>query len=235
VALGALISAKNVIAPLHPGITAAMGLLVTEPRYEFTQSALTILQGAEPAALAAINTTFDRLRVDAESQLAADGIAAADRQFTRVAECRYLGQGFELRVDVPDGPFTADTATEVARRFFATHRTEYGHAFEDQAVQMVTLRVIGTSHSDTLRLPPLEKGGRNNPSEAALYARPTTFDDGQTIQTPRFDRMKLKAGDTVTGPAVIVQQNSTTILPPAYVAVVMRLGDLVISRDTQEA
>jgi N-methylhydantoinase A len=102
-------------------------------------------------------------------------------------------------------------------------------------VQLVTLRVIGTSTSDTLRLPPLPKGGRTNPSEAALYARPTTFDDGQTLQTPRFDRMKLKAGDTVTGPAVIVQQNSTTILPPGYAALVMRLGDLVISHDTREA
>ena len=235
VALGQLISAKNVIAPLHPGITAAMGLLVTEPRYEFTQSALTILQGADAAVLANISATFDRLRADAVAQLNSDGIAAADQKFTRIAECRYLGQGFELRVDVPDGPFTAATATEVARRFFATHRTEYGHAFEDQPVQVVTLRVIGTSSSDTLRLPPLEKGGRNNPSEAALYARPTTFDDGQTIQTPRFDRMKLKAGDTVTGPAVIVQQNSTTIVPPGFVSQVMRLGDLVISRDTQEA
>ena len=102
-------------------------------------------------------------------------------------------------------------------------------------MQLVTLRVIGNSSSDTLRLPTLDKGGRHNPSEAALYARPTTFDDGQTIQTPRFDRMKLRAGDTVSGPAVIVQQNSTTILPPGFVAVVMRLGDLVISRDMQEA
>jgi N-methylhydantoinase A len=235
VALGQLISAKNVIAPLHPGITAAMGLLVTEPRYEFTQSALTILQGADAGVLAAISATFDRLQAEAVAQLKSDGIAAADQKFTRIAECRYLGQGFELRVDVPDGPFTAATATEVARRFFATHRTEYGHAFDDQPVQVVTLRVIGTSSSDTLRLPALEKGGRNNPSEAALYARPTTFDDGQTIQTPRFDRMKLKAGDTVTGPAVIVQQNSTTIVPPGFVAQVMRLGDLVISRDTEEA
>lgn len=235
VALGQLISARNVIAPLHPGITAAMGLLVTEPRYEFTQSALTILQGADDAALQAIDAIFDRLRADAEAQLQADGIPAAGQRFSRVAECRYLGQGFELRVDVPEGRFDAAAAAELARRFFATHRTEYGHAFEDQPVQLVTLRVIGTSSSDTLRLPALETGGRNNPSEAALYARPTTFDDGQTIQTPRFDRMKLKAKDTVTGPAVIVQQNSTTIIPPGHVARVMRLGDLVITRDLQEA
>ncbi|MFN7224403.1 MAG: hydantoinase/oxoprolinase family protein [Paracoccaceae bacterium] len=234
VALGEIIAVKNVISPLHPGITAAMGLLVTEPRYEYTQSSLTILQSAKPEALTAVNTAFDRLRAEAAAQLAADGIAPEGQTFARIAECRYVGQGFELRVEVPDGPITPDTAQEVARRFFAVHRTEYGHAFEDQAVQIVTLRVIGSSRSETLRLPPLEKGGRRNPSEAALYARATTFDDGATIQTTRFGRMKLRAEDVVAGPAVIVQQNSTTIVPPGYEAKVMKLGDLVISRTLQE-
>lgn len=235
VALGQMIAAKNVIAPLHPGITAAMGLLVTEPRYEFTQSSLTILQSGTEADFATVNAVFDRLQAEAAAQLAADGIAPEGQRFERVAECRYVGQGFELRVAVPEGPFTAATAQEMARRFFAVHRTEYGHAFEDQAVQMVTLRVIGSSRSDTLRLPLLDKGGRRNPSEAALYARPTTFDDGETIQTPRFDRLKLRAQDIVVGPAVIVQQNSTTIVPPGFAATVMKLGDLVIARATEGA
>ena len=234
VALGQMISAKNVIAPLHPGITAAMGLLVTEPRYEFTQSALTILQSGSADDFAAMNAVYDRLQADAVAQLDADGVPAERRSYSRIAECRYVGQGFELRVEVPAGRFTAETAQEVARRFLAVHRTEYGHAFEDQAVQTVTLRVIGSSASETLKLPPLEKGGRRNPSDAALYARMTTFDDGQTIQTPRFDRMKLRAQDVVAGPAVIVQQNSTTIVPPGFDAVVMKLGDLVITRAAQE-
>lgn len=235
VALGEMIAAKNVISPLHPGITAAMGLLVTEPRYEFTQSALTILQGDDAEVFAAVGRIYDKLTADAAAQLAADGIAPEGQQFTRIAECRYVGQGFELRVEVPEGPFTIETAREVTRRFYATHRTEYGHAFEDQAVQMVTLRVIGTSKSETLRLPHLDEGGRVNPSDAALYARPTTFDDGVTLPTTRFDRMKLKAGDTVTGPAVVVQQNSTTIVPPGFTAKVMKLGDIVISRGSVEA
>lgn len=235
VALGQIIAARNVIAPLHPGITAAMGLLVTEPRYEFTRSSLTILQSGSAADFAAVNAVFDLLQAEAAAQLTADGIAPEGQRFERIAECRYVGQGFELRVAVPEGAFTADTAQEMARRFFAVHRTEYGHAFEDQAVQMVTLRVIGSSRSETLRLPLLDRGGRHNPSEAALYARPTTFDDGETIQTPRFDRMKLRAQDTVGGPAVIVQQNSTTIVPPGFVATVMKLGDLVIARAAQGA
>ncbi|MBI1169831.1 hydantoinase/oxoprolinase family protein [bacterium] len=234
VALGQMIAARNVIAPLHPGITAAMGLLVTEPRYEFTQSALTILQTGGEADLAALTAAFDRLQAEAAAQLAADGIPASDQSFTRIAECRYVGQGFELRVDVPVGPVTATSAHEIARRFFATHRTEYGHAFEDQPVELVTLRVIGASRSETLRLPKLAAGGRRNPAAARLHERPTTFDDGQTLPTPRYDRMRLLQGDQIEGPAVIVQQNSTTIVPPGFEAVVMRLGDLVITRVVKE-
>lgn len=234
VALGQMIAAKNVIAPLHPGITAAMGLLVTEPRYEFTQSSLTILQSGSEADFAALDAAFGRLQAEAAAQLAADGIAPGDQRFQRIAECRYVGQGFELRVEVPPGTIAAASAQEMARRFFATHRTEYGHAFEDQPVELVTLRVIGASASDTLRLPKLAAGGRLNPAPARLYERPTTFDDGQTLATPRYDRMGLLQGDRIEGPAVIVQQNSTTIVPPGYEAAVMRLGDLVITRVAKE-
>ncbi|MDQ0396504.1 hydantoinase/oxoprolinase family protein [Labrys monachus] len=230
VALGEAISARNVISPLHPGITAAMGLLVTEPRYEFTHSVLAILQQRDDAVLGEIGRIYDRLRREAEEQLRSDGVAEKDWQFTRIAECRYVGQGFELRVEVPDGPVTEETARQIAQAFFATHRKEYGHAFEDQAVELITLRLIGTARADTLMLPVLDKGGRRNPAEAALYERPTTFDNGDTLDTPRFLRSKLKADDIVFGPAIIVQQNSTTIVPPAFTATVMQRGDIVVTR-----
>ena len=235
VALGEAIWAKNVISPLHPGITAAMGLLVTEPRYEFTRSSLSILQAGDTSSFAQIGAVFDKLQAEAKAQLDSDGIPASAQRFSRIAECRYVGQGFELRVDVPEGTFTAETAAGVVKAFYAVHRTEYGHAFEDQAVEVVTLRVIGTASAETLRLPALEKGGRRNPSDAALYARMTTFDDGQTLETPRFDRSKLKADDVVTGPAIVTQTNSTTVIPKGYTATVMRLGDIVISRNGKES
>jgi N-methylhydantoinase A len=233
VALGEAIWAKNVISPLHPGITAAMGLLVTEPRYEFTRSALVILRVGDTTTFANLGAIFDTLQAEAKAQLDSDGTPQGSQRFARIAECRYVGQGFELRVDVPAGPFTAATADHVARAFYGVHRTEYGHAFEDQAVEIVTLRVIGTASGDTLRLPELEKGGRRNPSEAALYARITIFDDGQTLETPRYDRTKLKADDVITGPAIVTQQNSTSVIPEGHTATVMRLGDIVISRNAK--
>jgi len=57
------------------------------------------------------------------------------------------------------------------------------------------------------------------------------FDDGVARETPRYLRGKLLADDTIMGPALVVQHNSTTIVPPGYVAKVMAYGDMVISRE----
>ena len=59
-----------------------------------------------------------------------------------------------------------------------------------------------------------------------LYRRATTFDDGRTYETPRFDRSKLKAGQHIDGPAIVIQTDSTTIVPPGYEATVAQSGNL---------
>jgi N-methylhydantoinase A len=64
-----------------------------------------------------------------------------------------------------------------------------------------------------------------------LYTRKTVFDDGTAADTPRYQRGKLLADDLVEGPALIIQHNSTTLVPPAWVARVAAYGDIVISKE----
>lgn len=59
-----------------------------------------------------------------------------------------------------------------------------------------------------------------------MYVRPTTFDSGETVDTPRYDRSKLKAGQTVIGPAIIIQHDSTSLIPPGHAAEVSEYGNL---------
>jgi N-methylhydantoinase A len=133
---------------------------------------------------------------------------------------------------MPDGPLSADNVDTVVKSFFAAHKQVYGHAFADQLVEIITLRVVGSTVTDTLKLPKLLKGGRANPEEAKLYVRETVFDDGKSYSTPRFARVKLLADDRVDGPALIVQQNSTTLIPPGYVASVLSHGDMRVARSS---
>lgn len=229
-ALAEMIYARDCVSPLHPGITAAMGLLVTELRYEFTRSVLTVLNTATDGDFATTNAALDALVADAAARLSQDGIPPERQKFQRIAECRYVGQGFELRADIPAARLGADNVQAVIDNFFNAHKQVYGHAFADQMVEVVTLRVIGTAEVDSLKLPDLPKGGRVDPDDAKLYVRDTIFDDGAPTPTPRYQRAKLLDGDIVRGPALVVQHNSTTLLPPGYTARVLSHGDMHIVR-----
>ena len=230
VALAEMIQARDVISPIQPGITAAMGLLVTDLQYEYTRSVLQTLDDADDDAIKRINTIVDELTADANAQLEADGIEPAARRFKKIMECRYLGQGFELRADMPDGALTQENKKDVIESFFDVHKEAYGHAFRDQVTEGVTLRVVASAEVDQLTLPELAQGGRANPSEALMYSLDTIFDDGKPTPTPRYDRSKMLKDDTVEGPAIVTQHNSTTIVPPGYTATVLAFGDMRIAR-----
>ena len=156
-----------------------MGLLVTDLQYEYTHSVVIVLNQASEADFRTINESFDDLIAQASAQLEADGVPAADRHFRKIAECRYVGQGFELRADMPAGPLGPDTVDQVIDSFFDQHRQVYGHAFRDQLTEMITLRLVATADVDSLRLPDLAEGGRANPGDALMYVRDTVFDDGR--------------------------------------------------------
>jgi len=230
VALAEAISAKEIIVPVAPGITAAMGLLQTDMQYEHARSLIVSLKRADQAALARINEVIDELIERCRRDLEKDGVAAERQQFHRLAECRYHGQGFELRAQLPEGILTAENLSEVIASFHHQHRLDYGYYFEDGEVELITVRVIGVENVVPLKVARIEKANGANISGALLYTRPTTFDDGKTVDTPRYDRGKLKAGNRVGGPAILIQQNSTTLLPPGYVAEVAEFGSLVLRR-----
>ncbi len=152
-----------------------------------------------------------------------------ERKFTRIAECRYAGQGFELRAELAPGAVDAANKQVLINNFHDAHRRDYGHAFEDQNIEIITLRVIATADTDKLSWPELAAGKGNNPKDAVMYTRPTTFDGGETVKTPRYDRGKLLAGQTVSGPAIVIQHDSTTLIPPGHTAEVTTYGNLRVS------
>jgi len=231
VSLAEAIYARDVISPVHPGITAATGLLVSDLQYEYTHSTLILLDKASDEEFAKVSAILEDLVARAHRQLESDGVPESQRRFRQVAECRYLGQGFELRTDVPDGPLDRASAAKVIDSFYEVHKKVYGHAFRDQSCELVTIRLVASAAVEAMALPKLATGGRRNPADAVLYARRTVFDDGVALETPRYLRAKLLADDAVAGPALVVQHNSTTIVPPRYVATVAAYGDILISRE----
>ena len=230
VALAEMISARNVISPAQPGITAALGLLVTDLKYEYTRSVLIPLNDATVDQLNNVNKIVTELKAEADLQLDQDNVSKSQRKYEYIMECRYLGQGFELRAKMPDEPLTKENVETVINNFYDVHKQQYGHAFKDQVTEAITIRVIASVDVEKLTFTKLEEGGAENPSYAKLYERDTIFDDGKSVPTPRFSREKMKANDSLTGPAVVTQHNSTTIVPPGYTATMLSAGDILIEK-----
>ena len=230
VALAEAISAKDIIVPVAPGITAAMGLLQTDMQYEHARSLIVSLRHADQAALERINAVIDELVGQCRRDLEKDGVPAGRQKFQRLAECRYHGQGFELRAQLPEARLTASNVADVVANFHQQHRLDYGYHFDDGEVELITVRVIGSEDVAPLKVARIDKAEGSDISGAFLYSRATTFDDGQSVETPRYDRNRLRAGQRVAGPAILIQHNSTTLLPPGYTAAVAEFGNLHVYR-----
>ena len=230
VALAEAVSARDVLVPVAPGITAAMGLLETDMQYEHVRSFITSLTHVEPGAVERLEALVEELVGHCRRDLENDGAPPERQSFRRVAECRYHGQGFELRTEIPEGRLGAGGVERIIESFHAQHRLDYGYAFDDAEVELITVRVIGMDRIEPLRLRRLEPANGASCDRALLYSRPTTFDDGATADTPRYDRGQLRAGHRVAGPAVLIQQDSTVLVPPAYAAEVSEYGGLHVRR-----
>jgi N-methylhydantoinase A len=225
VALAEAMSCKDVIVPVAPGITAAVGLLKTDLQYEHTEAVIVELMKAGEAEFARINAAVTLLHNRVQDELDSDGIARDQQSVTVVAECRYHGQGFELRATMPAGPLTAENVHVIADSFHDQHQQDYGYSYRKAEVELITLRAIGSAQVRRIEIPRIARTDGSSIDRALMFVRPTTFDDGRTLETPRYDRTKLFAGDQVPGPSLLHQHNATTLVPPGYVAETLEFGN----------
>ncbi|OYU18097.1 MAG: methylhydantoinase [Rhodobacteraceae bacterium PARR1] len=225
VALAEAMACKDVIVPVAPGITAAVGLLKTDLQYEHTEAVIVELNRATDGDFTRINAAVSLLRERVQAELDGDGIARDQQKVTVIAECRYQGQGFELRAAMPEGAVTAENRHLIADSFHDQHHQDYGYSYRKAEVELITLRAIGTASVPRIEIPTIAKTDGSSIDRALMFVRPTTFDDGRTLDTPRYDRTKLMAGDVVPGPALLHQHNATTLIPPGYVAETLDYGN----------
>jgi N-methylhydantoinase A/oxoprolinase/acetone carboxylase beta subunit len=216
-----------VLVPQFPGIQAAMGLLATDMVYEYVATTYQRLSKLDAEAL---QRRFEELEAQAREQLEADGIPADRLVVQRVAECRYLGQGYELRVDAPSGAIDDAWVEEVRSDFHDIHEREYSRRFEDSDIEIPNIRVRGIGLMPALETPELEPGGES--PEAALRHEGSAWFrvDGRLEQVPTryYDRTALAAGNRLQGPAIVNQYDTTTVVPPGVEAHVDRFGNIVI-------
>jgi N-methylhydantoinase A/oxoprolinase/acetone carboxylase beta subunit len=217
-----------VLVPTYPGVTAALGLLATDMVYEFVS---TVYQRVSKLDAAALEEAFAALEQQARDQLVADGISESDVLIQRVADCRYLGQGYELRVDCGAGAIDDAWVRKLRSDFDDIHEREYSRRFEESDVEIPNLRVRGIGLQPKLRAPE-SPAGSASPAAALRHEGEAWFRAGgalEKVATRFYDRAALQAGNVLEGPAIVNQYDSTTVVPPGLVARIDSFSNIVIA------
>jgi N-methylhydantoinase A len=222
------ISIPTVVLPRFPGNFSALGMLLAPWRQDFVRTFVAELSDLDEAAAKA---ALDDLAAAGKAQLAEERIPAAKAVFGFAADLRYLGQEHTISVPLAGAEDLKQGGSKALRDAFDTlHENRYGHAAANERIQVANLRLA-------LTVPRGEDAATRwltqpyAPEDAQPdTARDVVFDDPAAPLSARIVwRPGLAPGDTVEGPAVIEEPNSTSLLYPGDKAVVTEHGHIVVT------
>ena len=233
---------NRVIVPPNPGLVSAYGTVIADQRVDRRITLVRRLDHGESGDLpAALGRLADETVAELRSQLRRPEVPV---DVTTYVACRYLGQNYEQEIRtefghvdrsfelaVPIGPEAADFVARLADGYHATHKASYGYEMRDQPIQSVYLGATALSETPEVLIRPYAGGGDGT----ARATRRVLAAAGQWTDALIVKRDTLATGETLDGPAVIEEADSTTWVPPGFRATVHESQCLIIARSDAEA
>jgi len=224
-ALGKLMNSWPVIIPPGPGVLCAYGDATTRVRDEASRTFVRRFSETSHAETLGI---LQELASSAAATLDAEGVARSDQSTVYQVDLRYAGQGMRLTLEVSPEEFETGGLEELGNRFDAMHEQLFTFALDAER-ELYTLRALVQGRESAAEAQALASG--NGDPSAAKYAQSKVYYDGQHHDANIFDRALLKAGDRVSGPAIVTEMDSTTLVLPGCTGEVDPVGNLLIRLD----
>ncbi|WP_138415751.1 hydantoinase/oxoprolinase family protein [Sinomonas gamaensis] len=219
----------RIIVPETPGAQSALGLLMTDIRSDFMRTQITRVTAQEAAHSAEdLSKVFAELTDHALAWFEEEGIEPERRSIQRRLEMRYAGQNYELPVDVPEGPITAESITALIEGFQHAHDRMYGYSARDEVAEAVTFRVQAIADVPRAAISRAAAEGRKVEDAVVGLREVYLAEEGDYVSCPVYDRRLLDVGHHIVGPAVIEQMDTTTLLLSSDVCTVDDTRNLVI-------
>ncbi len=228
VSIARRLSIPKVLVPTTAGVLSAFGLLATRLGHDFGQGLVRPLRELEPAKLERI---LSDLRQRGKEELFADGVKQEEMTFQASADLRYLGQAHEITVLLPEGGHGSPRSWSIGPSFLAQletafheeHRRRYGHAAKDGPIELVAMRVRSEGPAVRIVISPPKR------REAfERMAKPAWFSPDGAIETKVFSRDGLTEESKLVGPAIVLGEDATILLPPQTAGRVDYCGNLIL-------
>ena len=226
-AIAADLGIPTVLVPPRPGAWSALGCLMVDIRHDLSEMFLAAAGDADPDE---VEAAFTRMEDQGRALLEADGVAADQMRLERSIAMRYLGQWRSMEVAVTKG----SGLDEAVAQFHREHEREYSYRRDDAPVELYRLQLTATGPAAELQLPSADteaQAAMPEPTET----RAVWFDGrDEPEDTPVYARDDLRAGLEFTGPAIIEQLDTTTLIPPGVGAAVDGTGTIRMTISPQE-
>ncbi len=215
----------RVLVPSGAGVGSAIGFLRAPIAYEVVRSRYQRLSSFDADA---VNATLEEMREEALA-IVRPAAPGQDLIEIRTAYMRYLGQGHEVNVRVPVRPLTVADAITLKAAFDEVYTALYSRTIPDLDIEVLSWTLTVQTQ---VAAPEVLPGVAAENAIPAPVARRAVFDPGQAkeLDTPIYRRADLKPGVTIPGPALIVEDQTTTVVSPSFEAGVNSLGYLVLER-----
>lgn len=218
---------NRLVYPRGAGVESAIGLLHAEPAFDLAR---TSIMPIDRKSLDAINGLFAELRERAEIDLENTQLPG-ERRFRPSCDMRFVGQGYEITVDLPQGPYSQADIPKLRQAFLDAYVAGYGErSFDPEApIEGVLWRIAAVIKGKQINQPPLSEG--DGSAKKAIKAKREAYfrELGASRSCVVYDRYKLAGGDEIEGPAIIEEREATIVLPPQSSARVDDDGNVVAS------
>jgi N-methylhydantoinase A len=219
------IGIRQVIIPFAPGVFSAYGMLFADLRYDYVRTSPGRLADAD---FATIEKMFKAMEEDGRAAVAAAAVEPRKVTVKRAMDMRYVGQEHAVTVDLPLKVFAKQDRAAIKQHFDDMHLQRYGTSAPAEPAEIVSLRATISGEMKRPRHDKLAKGTAT-PPRAAFTGKRKAYFGNKFVQTPTYSRGALTAGNRITGPALIEEQASTTVLMPGDKLLVDAYGNLVIT------
>jgi N-methylhydantoinase A len=196
------LSIPRVLVPQAAGILSALGMLLADFVRDYSR---TLLVASAQLDKAELERAFNELEERACAEYEQEGFSAEQLVLERSIDMRYVGQGYELNVPMTD---------DFEASFHDRHSHRYGYSDPARATELVNVRLKAIGHTEKPELAKHELGGEDA-SAAIIDACEMVF-EGVRSEASLVDRALLAPGNSFTGPALVVEYSTTTVVPPDF-------------------
>jgi N-methylhydantoinase A len=196
------------ISPFGAGVGSTFGLLSAPLAFDFVRSAYSRMDQLDWNLA---NRLLDDMAQEGRKVLESSGLDPREIRYQRTADLRYIGQGHEVSVALPDGVLGAGDLPRIGAEFERTYESLYGRKGPDVPLEVINWRVVasGPRPDMNLKLPhgSAKGGDARKGSRLAFFPETKAY-----VETVIYDRYALEPGMQFTGPAIVEERESTLIV-----------------------